>query len=154
MARPTIYADLDGDGLPDLVLGEGIGEFRTYINMPEPGTTWPLMIGSVAWLSSWGGVEDGSANTMGVRGESKRKRVSRKSSADCIFGFEIYTILENSSCDVENYGELEGHPATMASAVMRGKSQQKQPRIEECRRTGKSSNLYQIPIGRVPHSMT
>jgi hypothetical protein len=51
--------------------------------------------------------------------------------AQChILGDEIGTVLENSSCNGENCGEFEGHPATIASARMRRKSQKNQLRIE------------------------
>jgi len=51
--------------------------------------------------------------------------------AQCpILGDEIGTVPENSSGNGENCGEIEGHPATIASARMRRKTQQNQLGIE------------------------
>jgi hypothetical protein len=47
-----------------------------------------------------------------------------------ILGDEIGTVLTNSNCDGKNCGELKWHPATIAPARMRRKSQQDQLRIE------------------------
>jgi hypothetical protein len=51
--------------------------------------------------------------------------------AQChILGDEIGTVLEHSSCNGQNCGEFEGHPATIASVRMRRKSQQDHLRTE------------------------
>jgi hypothetical protein len=47
-----------------------------------------------------------------------------------ILGDEIGTVLENSSCNGESVGELEGHSTALASARMSRESQQNHARTK------------------------